>query len=53
MKVFLRLVAVLLLSTLALSQSDEIVPNENLVVEGVPKIPALACGDSAALQRVP
>lgn len=39
MKVFLRLVAVLLLSTFAVSQSDEVVPNENLVVEGVPKIP--------------
>ena len=42
MKVFLRLVAVLLLSTFALSQSGEIVPNENLVAEGIPKIPALS-----------
>ena len=34
------LVSVLLLSTAALAQSDEIVPNENLVAEGIPKIPA-------------
>ena len=40
MKIFLRLVAVLLLSTFALSQTDDIVPGDNLVVEGVPKIPA-------------
>jgi len=39
MKVFSRLVAVLLLSSVAFSQSDEIVPNENLVAEGIPKIP--------------
>jgi dipeptidyl aminopeptidase/acylaminoacyl peptidase len=30
----------LLLVTVALAQNDEIVPNESLVVEGVPKIPA-------------
>ena len=53
MKVFLRLVAVLLLSTFAVSQSDEVVPNENLVVEGVPENSRRSCGDSAALQRVP
>jgi dipeptidyl aminopeptidase/acylaminoacyl peptidase len=36
----LRLLAIaVLLATLAFAQSDEIVPNENLVVEGVPKIP--------------
>lgn len=36
-----HLIAVLLLSTLAaVAQSDEIVPNENLVAEGIPKIPA-------------
>ena len=40
MKVFPRLVAVFLLSSVAFSQSDEIVPNENLVVEGIPKIPS-------------
>ena len=40
MKRFSHLVAVLLLSTLAFAQSDEIVPNENLVAEGIPKIPA-------------
>ena len=39
MKVFARLVAVFLLSAVAFSQSDEIVANENLVTEGIPKIP--------------
>jgi dipeptidyl aminopeptidase/acylaminoacyl peptidase len=33
-----RLLAVILLSFLAFGQSDEIVPNENLVAEGIPKI---------------
>src|ERR1019366_3647089 len=36
----LRELLVILLATLAFAQNDEIVPNENLVVEGVPKIPA-------------
>jgi dipeptidyl aminopeptidase/acylaminoacyl peptidase len=40
MKRFLRVVAVILFATLAFAQSDEVVPNENLVVEGIPKIPA-------------
>jgi dipeptidyl aminopeptidase/acylaminoacyl peptidase len=40
MKRFSHLVAVLLLCTLAWPQSAEIVPNENLVAEGIPKIPA-------------
>jgi dipeptidyl aminopeptidase/acylaminoacyl peptidase len=40
MKVFLRLAAILVLSIVAFSQSDEIAPNENLVAEGIPKIPA-------------
>jgi dipeptidyl aminopeptidase/acylaminoacyl peptidase len=40
MKRCLRLLAVILLTTLAFAQSDEIVPNENLVAEGIPKIPA-------------
>ncbi len=45
MKVFARLLAVLLLTAIAFSQTDEIAPNENLVVEGIPKIPAaLAAG---------
>ena len=35
----LRLLAVIIFSGLACAQSDEIVPNENLVVEGIPKIP--------------
>jgi len=35
----LRVLAVILLTTLAVAQSDEVVPNENLVVEGIPKIP--------------
>src|SRR5271165_6910506 len=40
MKRCLRVAAVILFTTLAFAQSDEIVPNENLVVEGIPKIPA-------------
>lgn len=40
MKRVSNLIAVLILSTLALAQSGEIVPNENLVAEGIPKIPA-------------
>lgn len=40
MKVFPRLVAIFLLSSVGFSQSDEIVPNENLVAEGIPKIPS-------------
>jgi dipeptidyl aminopeptidase/acylaminoacyl peptidase len=40
MKVFLRLAAVLALSVTAFSQTDEVAPNENLVAEGIPKIPA-------------
>jgi len=40
MKSLSRLLVALLLTTAAVSQSDVIVPNENLVVEGVPKIPA-------------
>src|ERR1700734_3536513 len=40
MKPLLRWLSVLLLATLAFAQSDQIVPNENLVVEGVPAIPA-------------
>jgi dipeptidyl aminopeptidase/acylaminoacyl peptidase len=39
MKRCLRVLAVLLFSTIAIAQSDEIVPNENLVAEGIPKIP--------------
>ncbi len=40
MKPLLRWFSVLLLATAAFAQSDQIVPNENLVVEGVPAIPA-------------
>ena len=36
----LRVLALLLFATLASAQSDVVAPNENLVVEGVPKIPA-------------
>ena len=40
-----RLLAVLLLTTLGWAQNDQIVPNENLAVEGVPPIPtAIAAG---------
>ena len=36
----LRAVLILTLSAVALAQSNEILPNENLVGEGIPKIPA-------------
>ena len=39
MKRCLRLLAIIFLATAAFTQSDEIVPNENLVAEGIPKIP--------------
>jgi dipeptidyl aminopeptidase/acylaminoacyl peptidase len=39
MKSFFRLLAVLCLASVALAQSDEVTPNENLVAEGIPKIP--------------
>ncbi len=48
MKVCARLVAVCLLGAVAFSQSDEVVPNENLVAEGIPKIPAAL---AATVQR--
>ena len=37
---FLLVLTAVLFTVFARAQSDEIVPNENLVVEGVPKIPA-------------
>ena len=40
MKSWLRFLGLLLLAATAFSQSDVIAPNENLVVEGVPQIPA-------------
>jgi dipeptidyl aminopeptidase/acylaminoacyl peptidase len=40
MNFFSRLLVVLLLTAAAFPQTDEIVPNENLVVEGIPKMPA-------------
>jgi hypothetical protein len=40
MKRFCSVISVLLLSAAAFAQSDEILPNENLVAEGIPKIPA-------------
>ena len=40
MKRCLLLVAVILFVGFVFAQSDDIVPNENLVVEGIPKIPA-------------
>ncbi len=40
MKPLLRSLQVLFLATIAFAQSDQVVPNENLVVEGVPAIPA-------------
>jgi dipeptidyl aminopeptidase/acylaminoacyl peptidase len=40
MKRVSHLIVVLLLGTLAWTQNNEVVPNENLVAEGIPKIPA-------------
>jgi hypothetical protein len=40
MKRISHLLAVLFLTALACAQSDVIVPNENLVAEGIPKVPA-------------
>jgi len=40
MKRFLRILVVLSVAILAFPQSSDIVPGDNLVVEGVPKIPA-------------
>src|SRR6201988_4986047 len=40
MKRILCLALLLLFSTFTFAQGDEIVPNENLVAEGIPKIPA-------------
>src|SRR3981081_412909 len=36
----LGVLAAILSGTLAFAQNDEVAPNENLVVEGIPKIPA-------------
>lgn len=47
MKFPFRSVAVVVLSTAAFAQSDQITPNENLVAEGIPKIPA-ALAESAS-----
>src|SRR5271170_5530919 len=40
MKRCLYTLAIILLATFAFGQSDEVAPNENLVAEGIPKIPA-------------
>jgi len=40
MKHLTLIASVLILTSAALAQGDEIVPNENLVAEGIPKIPA-------------
>jgi len=40
MKSVCRLAVIVCLVTFAFSQTGDIVPNENLVVQGVPKIPA-------------
>jgi len=39
MRAFLRVAVVLLLTAIVFPQNDAVVPNENLVTEGVPKIP--------------
>src|SRR6202035_4596949 len=36
----LHVFSVILFASFAFAQSDEVVPNENLVVEGIPRIPA-------------
>jgi dipeptidyl aminopeptidase/acylaminoacyl peptidase len=46
MKSCLRVLGLMFLSALVFAQSDEVVPNENLVVEGIPKIPA-SIGEAA------
>src|SRR5262245_32226069 len=40
MKPVLRFLSLIVLCGMSFAQSDEIAPNENLVAEGVPKIPA-------------
>ena len=40
MRLLFRLIAIIILSGLCFAQSEEISPNENLVAEGIPKIPA-------------
>src|SRR5271163_4745549 len=40
MKRGLHILAVVLVAGLAFAQSDDIVPNESLVAEGIPKIPS-------------
>jgi len=40
MKKLLFVVAILVVPALMVAQSDEVAPNENLVVEGIPKIPS-------------
>src|SRR5712692_8077850 len=44
MKLCLRALAVSLLAVVAFAQGDEVAPNENLVAEGIPKIPASLAG---------
>jgi dipeptidyl aminopeptidase/acylaminoacyl peptidase len=39
MRAFLRVAVVLLLTAIVFPQNDAVVPNENLVTEGIPKIP--------------
>ena len=39
MKKLLFVLAILVVPALLVAQSDEVVPNENLVAEGIPKIP--------------
>src|SRR5438270_8374594 len=39
MKKLILVIAIVVAPILLLAQSDEVVPNENLVVEGIPKIP--------------
>jgi hypothetical protein len=43
MHVFPSVIASLILTTVFAAQSGEVVPNENLVVDGIPKIPSSIC----------
>jgi hypothetical protein len=48
-----RLLAILLFTTLGCAQSDQILPNENLAVEGVPPIPSMLVAVMAGLPQRP
>jgi hypothetical protein len=49
----LSVLPVVLFATLAFAQGDEVAPNENLVVEGIPRIPAALAESVGRYGRVP